>query len=235
LDKLRYDPNNPIIMKNILLLSFIFFIAAEVIDAQDSCKVLVQNLQGKYVGECKKGLAHGQGTATGIDSYTGSFKKGFPDGHGKYIWSAGGIYEGSWNKGLRNGEGKYKYMDNGSEAIQDGIWKNDKYVGPKPVLPSIIQKINISNASFYRLSDGNSLTIKIVQNGMPASVTDLIMDANSGVQNISGSVATFKTIEFPFKCKITYKCWNSLKTVQYDCSLHFEIVQEGDWELRVEN
>ncbi|MDZ7607199.1 MAG: hypothetical protein U5K79_16780 [Cyclobacteriaceae bacterium] len=49
-------------------------------------------------GECKKGLANGQGNAKGTDEYEGQFKDGLPHGTGTYIWANGDVYTGAWKK-----------------------------------------------------------------------------------------------------------------------------------------
>ena len=72
---------------NLLLAGFTY--------AQD-CKVLKESISGSYTGDCKKGRAHGEGTAKGEDSYTGEFKKGLPHGFGKYTWADGSMYEGDF-------------------------------------------------------------------------------------------------------------------------------------------
>ena len=63
------------------------------------------SLQGTYKGTCKNGLANGHGTAIGIDSYTGQFLNGYPEGNGKYTWKNGSWYDGAWKKGVDDGKG----------------------------------------------------------------------------------------------------------------------------------
>ncbi|NVO10977.1 MAG: hypothetical protein HXX16_13510 [Bacteroidales bacterium] len=223
-------------MKTInLMLVIILITSINLLQAQDSCKVLVKNLQGVYSGGCKKGLAHGKGTAKGVDSYEGSFKKGYPNGYGKYIWSSGAIYNGGWEMGVKNGEGKYTFTENGKEIIQDGIWKDDKYVGPKPILPKVIQKTNINSTSFVRTGDGNSIIIKITMNGVSQTVEDFSISASSGTEFSNGSSYGYRGIGFPFTCKITFKSWNQLKSILFDRKLEFEITQPGAWELKIDN
>lgn len=205
------------------------------IQAQDTCKVLTENLKGFYEGGCKKGLANGIGKAKGIDSYSGSFKKGYPNGHGSYIWANGAFYEGNWKMGARDGEGKYTYSENGEKKELNGIWRNDKYVGVKPKPPIIMQKRNVTGISFVRAIDGDKITIKILQSGIAHSVDDLFADGSSGYQNINGSLLVFEKCEFPFTCIMTYKSWNQLKTILYDRSVQFEILQSGNWEVKIEN
>ena len=121
-----------------LLLVLVLFIPAIFVHAQEvECKVLMDNIQSSYEGQCKNHLAHGNGTARGLDTYTGSFKKGYPNGKGTYKSSTGEYYEGEWVMGQREGIGEYNYTILGKDAKQVGVWKSDKYLGPKPVPPII--------------------------------------------------------------------------------------------------
>jgi len=73
----------------VLFLSLIFFIK-ENISAQEKnrpCKVSLASIANEYTGDCKNGLANGQGTAKGIHRYVGNFKEGLPDGNGTYYFS----------------------------------------------------------------------------------------------------------------------------------------------------
>ena len=100
--------------------------------SQDTdCKVLLDGLNEKYDGPCKKGLAHGEGTAIGaIGKYVGNFKKGFPNGEGKLSYERSTVdssyYEGNWLKGKRNGEGTYYFS---KDSITAGFWEDDTYLG----------------------------------------------------------------------------------------------------------
>src|SRR6185503_19686974 len=87
--------------------AFLYFLSLSITAAalSQSCEVKVDSLKGQYTGGCRKGLANGNGTATGIDSYTGDFKNGYPEGEGKYTWKNGSTYEGSWKHGLFDGKG----------------------------------------------------------------------------------------------------------------------------------
>lgn len=221
--------------KIIIAISIVLLSSLYTIKAQDSCKVLMESLKGTYKGGCKKGLAHGKGNATGKDTYDGAFKKGFPNGYGKYTWANGAMYVGNWKMGIRNGEGKYTSKENGKELELDGIWKNDKYIGAKPVPPTVIQKKNIAQANFLRLGDGNIITIKLLQNGLSHTVEEIYMNGSSGNQYTEGMIIGFQNCDFPFKGKITYKSWNSFRTIIYDRTLEFTITQAGRWEIKVDN
>ena len=55
----------------------VIFVSSSFLNAQDRLsKVILKNLEGDYKGDCKYGLAKGQGEAKGIDRYIGSFKDG---------------------------------------------------------------------------------------------------------------------------------------------------------------
>ena len=49
-------------------------------ESQVQCKVLMEEISDWYQGDCKDGVAHGNGIAKGIDRYEGKFKKGLPNG-----------------------------------------------------------------------------------------------------------------------------------------------------------
>lgn len=223
-------------MKPIRLLLFIWLIIfVNESYSQDSCKVLADNLKGIYSGKCKNGLAHGIGYASGIDTYIGSFKKGYPDGEGRYIWASGAKYEGKWKMGKRNGLGKYFSYENNIENIKEGIWLNDEYQGQKKIEPRIIKEVNISSARIAKLGEGNKIIIKQFQNSMLKYVEYDFLEASSGNKYLSGNFVGYENISFPFKCKITYYCWNTMVTVRLYCTFEFEITDPGSYEIKITN
>jgi hypothetical protein len=218
-----------------LLIAFIFSLSAMYVVAQE-CKVMLENIQTSYVGDCKNKLAHGNGTAHGIDTYTGSFKKGYPNGKGLYKWSTGEYYDGEWLMGKRDGSGTYHYTQDGKDAVQSGVWKSDKYLGPVPLPPTIKLNQNISDVKINRTGDGNQVVIKMMMAGSKnIAIYDVSLNANSGREFNSGSYMGFESVVFPFKCKITYTSPNSLHTTEYHCTLDFEIPEEGRWEVKLVN
>ena len=120
-------------MKHLIKISFIFclWFLTLLSFGQTDCKVLKAEISLIYKGECKNGLAHGFGEASGKDFYKGKFKNGLPHGEGTYEWGLGEVYEGNWRKGLRHGTGKYSFFANGRDTTIGGRWVNDEYVGEK--------------------------------------------------------------------------------------------------------
>jgi len=218
------------------LLIILLVIPAYALFSQNSdCRVMISDLQGTYQGGCKKGLAQGKGNARGKDRYSGYFKNGYPHGEGVYTWASGNMYKGSWRNGLRDGEGTFTGTVNGRDSVMTGIWKEDHYQGPKPSAPKIIQSYNIISTSFNRSGEGSKITISFYQNGMNNSIESLEIVSDSGTENRSGPNLNIWNIAFPFHCKLNYLSWNSLRTVQYNCILEFEIKEPGSWDLRIGN
>src|SRR6266700_3187705 len=100
-------------MRQILIYFLVIFITTNVLS--QSCDVNVDSLKGQYAGGCKNGVAEGNGTSAGTDSYTGNFKNGYPDGEGKYTWKNGSTYEGSWKMGLFDGNGTLTKVSNSTD------------------------------------------------------------------------------------------------------------------------
>jgi len=90
--------------------------------------------EDKYVGNWKDNKMNGQGIYTWADSgqyggnwYDGNWKDDKMNGQGTRIWTNGEKYVGNWVGGLREGYGTY-YNSDGT-ILQQGQWKNDKFVG----------------------------------------------------------------------------------------------------------
>ena len=73
---------------------------------------------GKYVGEYKDGLPHGQGTGTWVTQwegggikYVGEWKNGKMHGHGIDTSIGVGKYVGEWRDGFQYGHGIYTFFD----------------------------------------------------------------------------------------------------------------------------
>jgi len=215
--------------------------------AQESCKVLARGLQGTYTGECKEGLAHGDGTATGLDTFEGHFSKGLPNGFGTYKWNTGAVYTGQWKKGLRHGRGKYTYLSNEKEITEDGLWKNDKYKGPAPVKPYIIRQINVDKVITQYLGEGNKLVLEFFYGGSPVKdptgsqiglenqILNLIMEGSSGTEYFRTNEIGYENMDFPFTIKITYNSYSQLKTMTINCLLEMRIDEPGSYRIQIHN
>ncbi|NOR87577.1 MAG: hypothetical protein GQ527_08220, partial [Bacteroidales bacterium] len=177
-------------MKRTVLLLFVFLLSILTLQlsAQKECKVLVPELDSIYIGKCKKGLAHGKGEAYGVDTYKGKFSQGLPKGQGIYTWANGDLYNGKWRNGKREGEGTLTLKLDTKDSIISGLWKDDKYLGPKPTPPRVISKTSIDRYSI-RLTDGTRkrVLIDFLQNGARnTGITHLIMPSTKGVETSLG-------------------------------------------------
>lgn len=218
---------------------FVAFMVAFSISAhaQGKCEVLKEALSGTYTGGCKNGLAHGKGTAIGIDEYTGQFSKGLPHGKGVYKWSTGEEYSGQWRNGKRHGIGTYAFFSNGEDTICEGQWVNDQYIGPVLPKPRVTQNINVERYTFKKTDTGfNRVLIFLNQGGMPnTTVTNLMMVSSSGYEIRMGNSNGFESVVFPVLINISYKTLNKLKTATYQVTFEFKISEPGDWKVELSN
>lgn len=214
----------------------ILFLLPFFLTGQETCKVLIPEISGQYIGKCKKGLANGKGLAVGIDRYEGSFKNGYPDGKGTYTWANGEVYVGEWEQGKRNGIGDFTYTKDGEAVLKSGIWEDGKYTGPVPEKPKVISSTGIERYAFQRQGDGTQITINLFINGSNnISVEDLSVISSSGTLFRSGGTFGIQSIFFPLTCKITYYSWNKMHTSRVYTRFEFEITQEGRWVLNLHN
>jgi len=222
-------------------LKFFFITALMIIfvvvgHTQESCKVLVPELSGTYVGKCKKGLANGKGKAVGTDTYEGNFRKGLPNGGGVYTWANGDVYDGRWVFGVRDGDGVFKFKYDGNDSIQEGVWKDGIYKGPKPRNPYVVSKRNVNKYSFRRKSDGSEINVRLFQDGSDNNdVQDYTIVGGSGITFNCGAVECLENVTFPVLVKVSYITWNKAHTVMLNAVLEFEISEEGNWEVLIYN
>jgi len=200
---------------------------------QTDCDVLKPEISLIYKGECKKGLAHGKGEASGRDNYAGEFRRGLPHGTGIYTWSTGEVYEGDWRNGKRHGYGTYSFISSGRDSLLQGMWANDVFKGMSQAdAVHVVMKRNLVRYTSMRRGDGNQVMVKILMGGVPSSdIEDLMFVSNSGSEIGYSYVTGFDNVEFPFWGKVTYSTWNKLKTMRYDVVFEFEITQPGLWEI----
>ncbi len=105
-----------------LALTPIFFLFFSALAAAQECRVVDPELQGSYVGQCRDGLAEGEGAARGTAEYRGGFRAGKKHGQGVKTWESGDRYEGGFAEDKREGQGKYSWGR--------GPWSGESYAGP---------------------------------------------------------------------------------------------------------
>jgi hypothetical protein len=216
----------------LILLSIFSIVLSIPVSAQTECKVLIPELSGNYIGKCKKGLANGKGKAIGIDTYEGSFKKGFPNGHGVYTWKTGAVYDGDW----REGEGVYTFKYDGADSVQSGVWKDNSYLGPIPIKPKVITKTVVTRYNFRREGDGDRILIDLTLNGSPnKDIIDLTTISSSGTSFEMGRSIGFEGVTFPVLIKVSYITWNVAHTSRNHATFEFEIAEAGNWQVDVVN
>jgi len=219
-----------------LVLTLLLFVFTIFSYSQNNCKVLVPELNGTYVGKCKKGLAHGKGKAVGVDTYVGNFKKGFPNGSGIYTWVSGASYDGDLIKGERYGHGVYKFEYDGKDSIQEGEWKDGVFLGKKPKKPLVSNREYVTRYNFRRDGDGDRILVDLKRNGQVNSdILDFSMISSNGSYFQMGRSHGLETIIFPVVVKIRYLTWNQLGTMRHVCTFEFEIYESGNWQIDIVN
>jgi hypothetical protein len=244
-------------MKQFLSFSLLLLAAANISIAQ-TCKVRVDSLNGTYTGACVHGKAEGQGTATGIDSYTGNFHEGYPDGEGKYTWRNGDWYQGTFKKGVMEGEGtlRREAQDNDKAVIVTGFWKKGKYIGQyeHPFLVHTFTN-SISNVSVRKMNGTDSyitLAVKNVTGGASSLNEPQIAKArlvsieitqgrfgqqvNDENSSTTTNRYTFRQVVYPIYATLTFeKPMNSKSSLKPPVEkVGVEIWESGNWNIEVD-
>ena len=216
-------------------MSFCFLLSS--IFSQNKCTVLVTDLIGEYVGDCKRGLANGEGVAIGIDQYEGEFKKGLPHGFGIYKWSTGEIYEGDWNKGSRDGIGEFIVYDSNMQTIiYKGVWEDNLYIGPEVIKPTVSASKFISRYEFNREGDGNRIRITIYSGAtLNENIYYGYCHSTSGTHYYSPARINIESVNFPVSCEIHYRGYDLLARTVEDSFIKFEIQEPGSWTVNLYN
>lgn len=226
--------NPSLYLKYMALIMMLFLQRSFPATGQTECKVLMTDISGSYQGGCRKGLAHGNGIAQGVDRYEGEFIKGLPDGKGIYKWANGVIYEGEWKKGIKEGKGKMVYPD----SVLTGIWKENIYMG-KEVLPPyrIIRSMSVSRSSVIKAPGvSNEIRIRLMQGGIAnISVQNFTIDFDSGSEYKNGTIYGLQNFRVPVNVKVKYVTWNQLMTSQSDVVFEFVINEAGTWDVVINN
>jgi len=219
-----------------LILSFILLMAFTAL-AQKKCKVLVKEISAQYHGLRRKGLAQGNGKAEGIDTYTGHFKAGYPNGNGTYLWANGNSYIGEWKQGKRSGKGTFTVHLANRDSIVKGLWKDDKYLGPVPPKPQVLHNNSVDRYTFLKTGGPrNRVLIDVFQNGARNDFLDnLITISTSGTKTFVGKSFGYEFVDFPVRIKVIYYTFNKLHTQKIYVKFEFEIFEPGDWRVKIYN
>ena len=214
------------------LISFFAFnlLFAGFLYAQD-CEVLKESISETYEGDCKKGKAHGKGTAKGEDSYTGEFRKGLPHGFGKYTWGDGKVYEGDFKNGSMEGEGKMTIsLESKADSVVTGFWKADKYLGKyKDVYKEHSRSPNVTSVRVSKeknpsVQDRNTLLITINEKGQAVFTPKININpvfGNHGTILPSSRAVKVQVLSFPFRFTLSYR----------DQTVDMEIYQAGTYNI----
>jgi len=227
--------HNYIIMKLItykyLLMGIFFLYILPSYSQSDDCKVTKLGLNEAYKGDCKKGLANGQGEATGeLGTYVGTFKKGVPNGMGKLSYGENHYYEGKWKSGKKHGEGTLYFP---ADSVVRGFWDEDVYIGEYPSPYKIVSQYGSAKISIRKINDdGDGIDIVFIRNGMRTQqdVVQLTMQNSSGVQQ-DGQYLGFLNVSFPFDGRIEAKVQNLMHTATNIVSLVYKIYEKGQWQI----
>ncbi|AGX86191.1 hypothetical protein [Candidatus Symbiobacter mobilis] len=118
-------------MQEFFFLPLIAFLSFSTTAVAADCLVKDTDIATEYSGDCRNGLANGEGKAIGRDQYVGGFRDGLKYGKGTYTWSNGSHYIGEYRDDKRNGFGVFTtprtaYDNNLKSTL--GVWKGDFFI-----------------------------------------------------------------------------------------------------------
>jgi hypothetical protein len=218
----------------------ILFAALMVILVNGFCQSIVRpvlkpEISEKYEGEMKKGLAAGKGTATGIDTYTGHFVSGLPDGQGTYTFQNGNVYQGAFKNGLFEGKGTMTTKVDGTESVVTGYWEAGKYVGKKRIDPyEISNKVGSVQEHISTSGEGNTVEISVLD-PMNSYIGAQIFVEGEYVQKSQYGREYFEDVKFPILFDIKYSCSNKMRTGIVSNTIRIKIVKPGKWVIKLTN
>jgi outer membrane lipoprotein-sorting protein len=218
-----------------LLISIVLFSITKTW-AQDTetAKVLLAEISKSYKGDSKDGLANGKGTAKGVDTYTGEFKNGLPDGKGKYTYENGNVYNGYFTEGLKNGKGVFTFSIGGNTITQKGYWVKGDYVGinnPEE-LYIVSNQSGIESYSITKVEDsGNDITFSVISGGTKYVPRDFTIHTTSGQRLAEGKTLLITNYNLPVNCEISFSVNKSGNIMQ--CRFTFEILKPGRFKVEL--
>lgn len=224
------------------------------LNAQD-CKVLVEEISEKYQGDCKKGLAHGEGVASGDGyQYDGEFKKGFPHGEGILTLASGRIFEGEWKNGEIYGYGILTEPDGSKkEGYFKGSISGFIYMGDdKATLAGykVLETQRLENATYnFVKAEGmeNEVLIQVFENNIRRITNVEILEMTSGsIQrqtNVNGRLnIEIVSVMFPITVGIRYilpygtqdtNLPGDVENLNSPRMMRFTIIEPGTWTVTI--
>lgn len=197
--------------------------------------VLKPEIAEKYEGEMRKGLAAGKGTATGIDTYTGHFVSGLPDGQGTYTYKNGNVYQGAFKNGLMDGKGTLTAKTGSNDSIITGYWESGKYVGKKRIDPyEISNKVGSVQEHLSNTGEGNTVEISVMD-PFSSLISAQIFTEGEYVQKSYYGREYFEDVKFPILFDIKYSCSNKLRTGYVSNTIRIKIIKPGKWIIKLTN
>lgn len=201
--------------------------------AQDACEVKVIALVGEYEGDCKRGIAHGEGMAKGEDIYEGKWKRGYPHGIGTYSWANGDVYEGNWRRGQRHGEGTMTYAGG---KVEKGFWKKDSYLGEYEQPYRVTSPPgNVKYTLLNRGDETNRVSVQIMRNGQLMEHEKILIIADKGTQFENLYEFGWESVEYPISLQIEYQIDNLMNTAKIKLQFAATIYEPGDWLIQLKN
>jgi len=202
-------------MKQLFFLFLVISFFNQKLSAQEkNCEVSMETIKGIYTGDCEDGKAKGKGKSVGTDIYEGEFKKGYPEGFGKYTWQNKNFYVGNFKKGNLEGSGEMHYVKvSEPDSIVKGFWKKNKYIGiyERPYyVQSSTSHITKVDCRLIR-KNGNSISITThplagtgARNPVLISVSNVSVFIGSFISQVSqdfssGTITRLQEVVFPFR------------------------------------
>lgn len=202
---------------NYLVILFLFTITSSFGQNKETCKVVNDDLQGSYTGQCTNGLADGKGEftfANGSFVYVGSFKEGKIDGKGEI----------------------FSIVKNKRTSIKKGNWEDNVYVGNKSEPYQVGRAVNLDRYTVTKnVGSEKKVMINFYQNGNRNNVQNLSVAVNNGERIIGTYADGYENVSFPFICRVNYTTKSKLGQTSYTVSFDIQINEPGSWEIFLYN
>lgn len=236
-------------MKHICLAIIIYLITAAAYAQENvnACKVLLLNIGVSYKGDCKDGLADGQGEAIGRHRYSGTFKRGMPNGSGMYYYDDSTYHEGYFQDGQQEGKGETHYKHTGKpDSIINGYWSGNVFRGKKYVTYAFDGASKFDRFEITPTPEpGRTISFEIsTTSGSPTGVPSdfqgkagyvLRLDALSAGNNTI--IRALSTVETPTRFHVTYDI-DTFPVILYATlsngdSFKLELYKRARWTVRL--